>query len=381
MSLKDRLIILFTLSAIIILPLVASGRAGAQALPELGGLMSIQPKGPIIRQENMDNLARKLGQGLNRQPTDMETGLVAAAQAELRRTLKREPTPDEVYFLAAQELRARKNTRGFFDFMFAAIRVAPNNWVYRSALGDEFRRTEKKQKAIDSYLAAARVAQSADKAGAAITHKWAADLLRQLGRFPEAERTYERSLAQFSAYAPEIERRMSDDRTRRAWTAARSDAATQLLAVKQKLAKTRPAAQMIAKDLPSVELISTADKGVIEQARARVQRAAPDVRSGLVSGAGAHYLLAADYALIGNDVASVVELLASVELEPKDRQLWRSLGHAYLRQNRLSEAAGALKRACELGDKDSCPLAQKAFDSVSRLKQQPAAGRPVRTRN
>jgi len=360
---------LLTLPLAVVHALLAPMPANAQALPEMGGLFSMQPK-RIIRKESMERLGARLDVDLRRTATGREQDFAGAAIAEARRMLRREPSLDEVYFVAALMLQAEKDSRGFFDFANAAIRLAPDNWVYRSAKADQYRKLGRKQYAIDNYLAAAAAGERGDKPGAPLTRKWAADLLKETGKYQEAEREYEKSLAQFSAYSPEIETRTRDAKSRKSWAAIRGNAMSNLLAVGKKLAAARAPYKVALKDVAAEAIPEVADMVPPEMVQVDA-----DARNVSASPAHAHYLRGTGRGSAGKDVECAIELLAATQLRPENPGYWRALAQAYLRQGRPADAANACRRACALGDSDACALGPRIQERAAEVKKAKARTR------
>lgn len=239
------------------------------------------------------------------------------------------------------------------------MRLAPRNSLYRFVVAKRYQETGNELEAIKNGEIAAKLGIHDAKNLVPLYNKLLGDLLVKQSRYVEAERTYERALAQFSAYAPNISmKKFSQDEL---------DIKTRLTEVRQKLAEGRPSQQWIQKDMPWFKFGKSSDKAVLASSKSNVRDLEPKVRAGDLGGAGIHKTLADSYFMVGRTNDAVIEYLAVTELDAKDKDAWQMLGAAYARQNRLGDAANAFLRSCKLGNKYSCDLSQKMLESMRRF--------------
>jgi tetratricopeptide (TPR) repeat protein len=275
---------------------------------------------------------------------------------QVRNRLHHTPGSGALHFELAGLLKADGNISGYLDQMRSAVQLEPRNYIYRLSLAFTYQELGRKQLALGNYQAAARLSheQSSSLRDPAIFNRAAAELLQELGRYAEAETTYERSLAQLSAaaFGPDGVSTQDMDSSRQAML-------RQLGQVRGALAESRPTSSWVRANMPWVESDRPSDTGSAEEAETRLKECERALQTGTIGGALPHYDLGVAYLTVGRLDEAVVELLAAIELEPDRKMAWDELGWAYLLQNRLPDAAQAFDKADKLGLPGSAYYANK----------------------
>lgn len=294
-----------------------------------------------------------------------------AVIANLRSQIETQPQNDELRYQLANAYGDRGDMQSFFREMRIAASLAPSKSLYRWVLAINYQKQGNDLDALNNACIAARLGTKDAKNLVPRYNKLAADVLMEKGRYRQAEQTYERALAQLSAYAPEISP-LGSNASRTDWGKFEDEVKHSLSLIRDKLATQRPTQAWIRKDMPWF-LFGVADNAKsLAASKEYIARTAPGARSGKLGklgGAGTHSLLALNYLTIGDAQDAVIESLAAIELDPKRAIDWQTLGAAYVRQNRLGDAANAFQKSCDLGDQDSCTLGQKMQESVRRFQR------------
>ena len=292
---------------------------------------------------------------------------LSAMIASLREAIAKDPKNDELHYVLAHGLRARGDTQGFFHEMNTAISLAPRSSMYRWIIAEGYRRQGNRRAALDNALIAARLGVNDATTMVPGYNKLAADLLNEEGRYQEAERTYEKALAQLSAYAQDIISPIHPDASLLHCARFENEIKHKLSVIREKPALERPTQAWIRKDMPWVPFMFVRDEKTIAASKAYIAKTAPEVRSGKLGGSQIHGFLGSRYLIIDDAQHAVIECLATIELCPKNAIDWQMLGAAYLMQNRLGDAANAYHKAYNLGDKASLTLSQKMLESMRRF--------------
>ncbi len=272
--------------------------------------------------------------------------------ARVQEALKKDPENDDLHSDLASLLHAKGDTKGFFSEMDAAVRLAPNESLYRFILAKVYREEGRNEEALENALAAARLESPDPRCNMLV-----GDLLQEKGEYMAAEQRYEKALAQFSVYGV----------TR--WDPLPQDTKDALAVVQRGLAAKRPTSEWILNDMPWVKFMVTEDSKLVESVREAIADLEPKVQSYKWRGADVHYRLGGYYAIVGRTQDAMIEQLAAIELNPDNGVYWQLLGEAYLQQNRLYDAARAYEKSCDLGIKASCTLAQKMQESIVRFQR------------
>lgn len=278
-----------------------------------------------------------------------------------------QPKNDELRFQLSQSLAARGDMQGFFHEINRAISLAPHKSRYHWVAAENYKEQGDTKQALNHARIAARLGVNDATDMVPRYNKLVADLLKDMGQYREAERAYEKSLAQLSAYAREIT--LSYKGSGAEWVRFERDVKHDLSLIRKSLDKERPTQAWIQKDMPWFRFGLDNDSKSLAYARANIVKTAPRVRSGELMGASVHSLLASSYLAVADAQNAVIESLAAIELSPKNGIDWQTLAAAYVRQNRLDDAANAFQRSCDLGEKDSCTLSQKMLESMRRFEK------------
>lgn len=297
-----------------------------------------------------------------------EQGTTADSPDETARRIKdakdaiaADPNNGGLHYQLASLLQSVGDAKGFVREMTEAIRLEPTNSLYRYVLARYYHSAGNLDQATKCAAKAVALGSKDATNLVAVYSQLLGDVLTEQRRYADAERTYERALAQFSAYVHGAYRNRFLQNER--------DVRAHLAAVRRKLAADRPSQRWIREDMPWFEFGIAPDKRTRAYSESRIRDLAPQIRAGTIAGEGVHKILADSYLAVGKTDDAVVEYLATVELDPKSRLTWRMLGAAYARQGRLGDGANAFLKACSLGDKASCNLSQKMLESSRRFQR------------
>ena len=290
--------------------------------------------------------------------------------SELRALLRQRPRDRSLHQELAGLLEERGDMQGCIAELRTLASLAPRDFTTYYALAEAYKRAGQPKAALSSALAAAALAEKTNMACAPACTRIAADMSLVLGNIAGAERLYEKTLAQVSAYAPDI---AHEPGFQTSWARDQGGIRKRLAALKQQLASTRPSSAWLLRDMPWLAPGQTHSKRDCQRALAGVERLEKRVRTGELHGASVHDELGTDYLILGRSTDAIVQFLASTQLGPTGDFAWRQLGSAYLAQGRLGDAANAYQAACSAGDKGSCILAQKMLESMKRYSRKMAA--------
>jgi len=208
--------------------------------------------------------------------------------------------------------------------MDIAISLAPSKSLYRWVVAINYQKQDKKQAALDNARIAARLGVNDAKNLVPRFNKLTADLLTEEGGYQEAERTYERALAQLSAYAHDISPSHSSA-SQLEWAQFNKEIEHSLSVIRDKLAAERPSQKWIRRDIPWFLFGLEEDKAAIAASKALVVKMAPGLHSGKLGGCSNHSLLGSAYLTIGDVQDAVIESLAAIELDPTHAPDWQTL--------------------------------------------------------
>lgn len=290
--------------------------------------------------------------------------------ASLRRSVTKNPKDVGTRFHLALGLRYVGDNKGFYSEIQKVIAQEPKESLYRYVLADAYRKDKKPDQALENALAAARLGVSGNRGNTPRYNQLVGDIQVERGNLKDAEKAYEKAIAQFSAYAPDIDALIYDKKSRNAWEKESSCLVSKLHKVKYKLNAKRPPLAWIRRDMPWFPIDPSDDKAVRAAAQSEITELAEGVREGRTSGADVHYLLAVSYLSLGNVEEAITEALATIELDRGDSEAWLLLGQSYIHDRRLSDAADAFQMSVVLNNQDAVILAQKMREALTRWKRQ-----------
>jgi tetratricopeptide (TPR) repeat protein len=301
----------------------SSGIIACGALVVLAGIASLV----LFRVSGNDDLLTFQGQ--ERRISGEE---VRGLLAEARRQLATRPQDASLYHqLAILELMSTGRPQTAIPYMMKAVRFSPKDPYYRFALADMEIKSGEKGKALDNFLAAARLgeASSRNKEWTPIYHFYAARLLQDNDSYAQAEDQYERSLASLRAFAEEWGSSGMDNRNHRHdfGKVINSAALKGLKAVEGKMAGSRPNAEWLRKQ----------------------------------------FSIDSDWGWSERNESMIIDSLVALEKEPRSDVFWFNLGYGYLHCGRLKEACTAFDKAGGLGDKEAYVMSDAARSALARL--------------